>query len=289
MKKIFTMLMMLSLALTAMAQVALQQVATFDEMQYVMSAPGVYRNPAWNTNGFHECDWYSGSLMFTTSVNGTAIAGAVICNDLLDKYDANNSESAFRSAAGGAHSEPNFLTMYEGTMANLRSINMTVWPDSTYSETDLVTIPGMWMTNAAITVAAIRGEYSGPDGARAFGADDWMKVRITGYDADYEQTNYLEVDLAKGTWVLEDWIWVDLSVLGPVAHISFRMFSSDPDPTYPYNCHTPMYYCIDDLGASNPTPVANIEANTQVRKQIENGKVVIIRGEKRYSVIGQEM
>jgi hypothetical protein len=57
---------------------------------------------------------------------------------------------------------------------------------------------------------------------------------------------FVSFDLAKGTDIVTEWTYVDLSMLGEIDELSFAMTGSR---TGAYGLNTPSYFCIDNLGA----------------------------------------
>ena len=113
-------------------------------------------------------------------------------------------------------------------------------------------ITGMYVTNEAWTVDAIlNGDGMTPG---AFTTGDYLILTIIGnhldgtsdaidfYLADYRSEN--EAD----HYYVNDWQWVDLSALGKVESLTFRMDSSRKND---WGMTTPAYFCIDDLGGES--------------------------------------
>ncbi len=114
-------------------------------------------------------------------------------------------------------------------------------------------ISGFYVTNDAWTVDAIlNGDGMTPG---AFTTGDFLELRIIGnhpdetadtlyyYLADYRSEN--EAD----HYYVKDWQWVDLSSLGTVESITFRMNSSRKNE---WGMTTPGYFCIDDFNGVAP-------------------------------------
>ncbi len=89
------------------------------------------------------------------------------------------------------------------------------------------------------------GYYSMKNGSafnHAFTADDWCKLHITGYNGGVK-TATVDVDLAKGTDLLDTWKRVDLTTLKSVDMIVFTMSSSDSGQ---WGMNNAAYFCIDN-------------------------------------------
>lgn len=77
----------------------------------------------------------------------------------------------------------------------------------------------------------------------AWGAKDWFKLTITGYNGDAE-TGKVELKLADGTSLIDTWQQVDLTPLGKVTKIKFSVASTDNNAR---GMVTPAYFCLDQL------------------------------------------
>jgi hypothetical protein len=73
----------------------------------------------------------------------------------------------------------------------------------------------------------------------AFQNGDYLLLTITGM-LDTKVTGTVDVKLVDGTKALEEWTKVDISTLGKVNIIDFKLTSSRDD--------FPLYCCLDDLG-----------------------------------------
>ena len=103
-------------------------------------------------------------------------------------------------------------------------------------------IEGAYFTNNTITYYAM---LEGNDhGARSFDATDWLRVKVTGFDEEGEETGERVFFLAQDGEIVDDWKWVDFSILGVVKRIEFEMSSSD---TGEWGMNTPAYFCMDNL------------------------------------------
>ncbi len=98
----------------------------------------------------------------------------------------------------------------------------------------------IYVTNSAYGYWAMR---NGTAYSHAFTADDWCKLTIIGVDG-YTVTGKVEVYLARGTEILDQWQAVDLTPLGECNAVYFQMSSSD---TGQWGMNNPAYFCLDDL------------------------------------------
>jgi hypothetical protein len=113
-----------------------------------------------------------------------------------------------------------------------------------------LTVPGMYITNSAYTANSIlNGDGWNPKFTKE--NQDYYTITFVGYDAAYEETGRVAVNLADfrdadtDGFVLTSWQWVDLSTLGNVNFIDAE-FSSTQLST------VPTYFCFDELGATRP-------------------------------------
>ena len=109
-------------------------------------------------------------------------------------------------------------------------------------------ISGFYVTNEAWAVDAIlNGDGMTPGG---FTTGDWYKLTVIGTHAD-ETTEQVEFYLADyrseneaDHYYVKDWQWVDLTALGQVESVTFRLDSSRKND---WGMTTPGYFCIDDF------------------------------------------
>ncbi|MBQ9362864.1 MAG: DUF4465 domain-containing protein [Bacteroidaceae bacterium] len=112
-------------------------------------------------------------------------------------------------------------------------------------------VSGFYVTNAASTYQAM---LEGTDLAKRFSIGDWLKITVTGYDAQGAETGTVDFYLAdfrdsQNAYIIEDWRWVDLTTLGTVKRLTFTMSSSDSNQ---WGMNTPSYFCLDNLGGTKP-------------------------------------
>ena len=147
-------------------------------------------------------------------------------------------------AGGGAEDTPGFSVFKMD-----RSYPMGV---EVFGSDDGEDVTGFYITNAASTYEAMQ---NGTDLARQFGKGDWLKVTVTGFDAEGEETGTVDFYLAdfrdpNAAYIIETWRWVDLTELGKVKRLVFTMSGSDVNPWGSMN--TPDYFCMDNLGGEKP-------------------------------------
>lgn len=114
------------------------------------------------------------------------------------------------------------------------------------------------------TTYAALSMLNGDGFAKRFGGSsgddaDWLKLSVTGLDAQDAVTGTVDVYLADYRfadngldYVLDDWRYVSLGSLGTVSALTFSMSSSDVGA---FGINTPTYFAIDDIVAAAATPV----------------------------------
>ena len=98
-------------------------------------------------------------------------------------------------------------------------------------------VTGLYVTNCTY---AYNSMTTGDDFSKKFETGDWFKLTI--YNKN--KTKKVEVLLADGTNILNEWKWVDLSSLGETSELKFELSSSD---TGDWGMNTPAYFCLDGI------------------------------------------
>lgn len=130
---------------------------------------------------------------------------------------------------GGVNGSDNYVVAYPGY--------------STY----YITLPtnsivqGAYFTN---TTYAALDMQNGSAFSKQFEDGDFFKVIVKGLDSSNQSTGTIEVSLANGTNILNQWLWVDLSGLGLVSKLQFSFASSDVGA---WGINTPTYFAMDNL------------------------------------------
>lgn len=119
------------------------------------------------------------------------------------------------------------------------------------------TVLGAFFTNTTYAFLAMAEGDDGNDPPFVKGPftdGDFLNLIVGGLDASEQAVGTsVNVALADGDDVLDDWLWVDLSGLGEISALTFTLESSDNDPTFGIN--TPPYIAIDNLSIV-PLPAA---------------------------------
>ncbi len=175
-------------------------------------------------------------------------------------------EDMCNSTVGGAYKGDNYAVFFDPTGFAPATVTVLNNPDGQV-------IPGFYITNAAYTVNAIlngdgnfnHGETDGQGntiydnegnvvGQVEFHKGDFLKLTISA-DND-EELEFMLADYTSDNeddwYYVSDWQYVDLSSLGTVKELEFKLTSSRRN-TYGYT--TPLYFCMDDFGASAPVAV----------------------------------
>lgn len=106
-----------------------------------------------------------------------------------------------------------------------------------------------YISNSTYTTLSMR---NGDGWAKAFNYEDkdWFLLTLTGINAQGEPVgepiDYYLADFrtADSPGILEGWHKVDLSSLGKINRVEFKMSSTDGEGTM---TNTPCYFCIDDI------------------------------------------
>ncbi|WP_052181005.1 DUF4465 domain-containing protein [Alistipes sp. ZOR0009] len=204
--------------------------------------------------------FYSGSYKFNNFLKKewSTWSGFGYSNFTSTEFTGNFMLEQFRSAAGhGAKNSKTYGVVYPfGFSTRIEATNK---PDG-----DIIS--GTYVTNTAWVASVIRNGDSMT--GEPFKAGDWFKVVATGYDATGAQTSTSEFYLAdyrspdaKDHKLFTDWTWWDLSALGKVKTIGFKVEGSRSNS---YGLTIPAYFCIDNFNGPDKAPYV---ANPIVKQQ----------------------
>ena len=103
-----------------------------------------------------------------------------------------------------------------------------------------------YVTNSTYAVLSME---NGDGFAKQFGAGDWFKLVVEGFDKSGTSTGTVEFYLAdfrtsSSPGIITEWTPVDLAPLGSVTEIKFDLQSSDVGTN---GMNTPAYFCFDNL------------------------------------------
>lgn len=141
-------------------------------------------------------------------------------------------------------------------------------------------VPGMYVTNTAYAVNSME---NGDAVAKKFGYGDWLKLTATGYDSDGKATLSTDFYLAdmraddvNDRYIVKDWKYMDLSVLGAVKKIVFTMSSSDSGS---WGMNTPAYFAFDNFGAE-PVDDTATSLQSACHQNASNADIYSVNGMK---------
>jgi len=213
----------LSLSVSSVAQVANFDALALDSASYWNGSDlsGAYVEEGFNFSNYYDTAWYSWSGFAVSSVTDNETAGW---------------GNQYGVSAGVAYSGNNFVVATMGA--------------SISSEARV--IDGFYITNSTYVALSM---LNGDAFAKKFGGEtgdesDWFKLSVIGkldsvitdtvdfYLADYRFEDNTE------DYIVTDWTWLDLNVLGSVTEISFAWSSSDNGD---WGMNTPAYFCMDYL------------------------------------------
>lgn len=214
-------------------------------------------------------EFRSGNFLFSNTYtyfdNATPSAGGYwngfgYANLTSSLYDTSATASinpdlnAFRCAAGaGASESATYAVAYASVFqpATVRT-----------SDTTGQVIAGAYFTNNATAInSALHGDQFG---VTAFAQGDFMKVHCVGFlgEDSVNETDIYLIDYRSEKpsehYILQEWKWFDLAVLGKVNRVEFAVMSSQQNQ---WGEVFPQYFCLDNFGmdgvrepASCPTP-----------------------------------
>ncbi len=215
-----------------------QQCATFDDIELQPDSwyngsdgkGGFYSGGIWFPNDF-DSEWSSWMGFSVSNMKDSTTAGYV------NQYSA--------ITAGGVDGSENYAVAF-------------VVGELEVDLQDTTVISGFYITNSTYTYLSVR---DGDDYSKKFGGidgddPDYLKLMITGIDAEGNQTAVKEFFLADFTsedpqkdYIVNTWKWVDLKTLGEIVRLKFAMESTD---TGAWGMNTPSYFCIDNFNDLKP-------------------------------------
>lgn len=223
--------------------VVAQTVSTFDNISLMANS---VKNGA-------GAPWYgkftSGKVEFPneyqTSYGGFWNGGWAYSNV---KNDTNGAFSnMYASFANGGHNSANYGIGQQGSVLRLAA-----------AETG-TTVKGCYVTNGTYPALTVK---NGDGFSKKFGG-------VTGNDPDFfvlvikgwlngalktDSVNFFLADYraqdSTNDYIVKNWTWVDLSSLGNVDSLSFRMGSTDEGQ---FGINTPLFFCIDDVVTATDT------------------------------------
>lgn len=177
----------------------------------------------------------------------------------MDTPGFSNQYSAITGA--GNNGSPTYAVSYDGFGNN----NLILAEDLHGS-----VVAGMYVTNSTYAYLSMR---DGDSFAKRFGGvtgqdPDFFKLTISGFYNGEVGEESIDVYLADYRFVdnnldfiINDWIWVDLTSLGPVDSLAFVLSSSDNGI---FGMNTPAYFCVDDVAVTVSNGYSAYTDNTLV-------------------------
>jgi hypothetical protein len=225
---------------------------------------------AQTTSSFDDLNLNSNSYW-----NGSDLSGGFISGNA---FFVNNYDTAFYSWTGFAYSTikdtltPNYTNMYSAiTAAGQSGEAYGVAYISSYGGPTYLTlrnaavgkeVNGFFITNSTYAFLSMRdGDAISKKFGGSSGNDpDWFKLKILGYlngnlvdTTNFYLADFRDVNNAND-YIVKDWTWVDLTVLGNVDSLSFELSSSDVGA---WGMNTPSYFCMDELVTSDGVGMLN--------------------------------
>ncbi|MBI4648026.1 MAG: DUF4465 domain-containing protein [Bacteroidia bacterium] len=224
--------LMTALLLSAFAQL-MAQTATFDDLTL---QPDSFWNGSDLSGGFYNANCYFVNY-YDTSFGGSWSGFAY--SNKTDSITAGYT-NMYSVMAGHAYSGNNFTVAY----VNSFTTTYVRLPDSVYNVV-------FYVTNSTYAYISMR---DGDAFAKKFGGTsgndpDWFKLTVDGYNNGIF-TDSAEFYLAdfrfnnSQDYILKDWDIFDLSLLGVVDSLVFRLSSSDVGL---WGMNTPAYFCMENL------------------------------------------
>ena len=204
----------------------------------------------WNGDGDGDNTFYSGSFAFINNKNTSwdSWSGFAYANSKKNTFTALSDQ--YRNIVGGGvdgsdgYAVSYYMGEYYGVTPRIEVTN----------NVDGEIISGVYVTNTPYAVSSME---KGDGYTKAFKTGDYYKVVFTGFDANNatKTVEYYLADYRSETeadhYIVKDWKWVDLSTLGAVTKINVSVAASQSG--------VPSYVAFDNLGASKPSGIKDVE------------------------------
>ncbi len=234
-----------------------QYVATFEDLKLDPES-------FWGGNTTNM-PFYSGSFAFDyyhSSFGGSDYWGHFSYSNLTPTTYKNINDQYNSAVGSGATGSPTYGVAFVDSYVGATYLTVTNRPEGDK-------IDGMWLTNSAWVMDCIRngdGLSSVPGG---FQKDDYYKVTISGLrnasvvgSVDFYLADF-RPELEQDRYALDSWQWVDLSSLGEVNKLWFKVESTKKNS---FGITTPLYFCLDNVGDACPWQ----DAPQQVVRVVDN-------------------
>jgi hypothetical protein len=253
-----SVLLVLSLFLLSAGVHAHAAIATFEDLTL---APESYWNgdddgsEAGTFSGFTSGDNYFVNYQYT----GWSYWDGFAYSNTTDTTNTGIDNQYSAITGGGVDDSNNYAVAYTLGMSGQPAQTYNGFTTGEYAQI----VEGFYATN---TTWAYQSMLYGDSIGKAFGGidgtdEDWFLLTIDALDENYEKTgNSVDFYLAdyrfadsSEDYIIDDWVWVDLSGLGAVYGLEFSLSSSDGGSGYSMN--TPAYFAMDNL-STVPIPGA---------------------------------
>ena len=236
----------------AVSGVANAGIANFDDLTLAADSYWSGNYIVDEIGGNYDAAYFqSGSADFENHSDGDYEAWGGFAYSNMTNTTTSGYLNQYSTYAGTAHSGSNFAVGYQD---NYNGYNPTMILDTAQQ------LSGLYVTN---TTYAALSMYNGDGFAKKFGGvsgddEDWFLLTITGKDSVGDSTGTVEFYLAdyrfvdsEDDYIIEDWMFVNLSALGVVTSVEFTFSSSDVGGV---GTNTPTYFAMDSV--PEPTTIA---------------------------------
>lgn len=213
-----------------------------DEQAY-MGSTLIYGSEYWwedtdNTGLYHKFPFNYDT--YAIMGGGYAISSHTgTLDDLSVAFDIYEYQLSIPCTSG--HSGKNFAVGFHDSAVEY---NETILPSLEFKDKIARVVDHMWVTNTSVTLYSMTyGNFV----ADAYKEGDFLNIVATGYNGA-TKTGEVRFELAKDAdKKITEWTKWDLSSLGKVTKIIFRMEENTEGLTYGTWYDTPMYFAFDDV------------------------------------------
>lgn len=223
---------------------------------------------------FQSGDFYFSNYYDETYYSWNGFAPSTMAANTFTSYD-----DQYNNCVGGGMNSKTFAMGY---YSEYNALMDDEYPAIYEKEYSLFTPEFVYVTNSANDVMSM---LKGDAYAKKFTNEDYLKLIITGLDADFEEGESVEFYLAKDGEIVTGWQKIDLTKLGKVMMLQFTLESSDVSWGF---INTPCYFAIDNFKAKvekTGTDIQNIKVDTAT-KRVHNGQLYILRDGVIYNAQG---
>jgi hypothetical protein len=187
-----------------------------------------------------------------TEYRGAFVSGDLACNNVYN--DTYSSWSGMACSSQTDMDKIGYINQYSvyatsGAGGSKKFAVICPFDSSTCSFSEETEVKSLMINNATYAYWAMKIGEDGYGAVTMFNGGDYFYVTISGFDANGQKTgsmNYYLADYRNSlNYICEDWTKVDLTPLGKVKSLSFKLTSSDVND-YGY-MNTPSYACIDNI------------------------------------------